>query len=138
MVEGPDPIEFTVDAYNFDEESPTRGVVEVRAPRGWHVVEGRRELRIDPMGRARFTCQLWPAGDALGGRQSNFGDVSVELDVFPRVGAIVVIHRGDEEFSPEAGMLFKDDIINYLPLEDIAVTAGLIAGRLIEAGKKLP
>ena len=66
VVEGPDPIEFTVDAYNFDEESPTRGVVEVRAPRGWHVVEGRRELRIDPMGRARFTCQLWPAGDALG------------------------------------------------------------------------
>lgn len=80
--------------------------------------------------------RLVPAGEALGGWQSNFGDVSVELDVFPRIRAIVMIHRGDEEFPPEAGMLFKDDIINYLPLEDIAVTAGFITGRLIEANKK--
>lgn len=43
----------------------------------------------------------------------------------------------DEEFPPEAIMLFKDDIINYLLLEDIAVTAGFITGRLIEANKKL-
>ncbi|MCK5093672.1 MAG: DUF3786 domain-containing protein, partial [Spirochaetes bacterium] len=36
-------------------------------------------------------------------------------------------------FPPEANILYRDDIINFLPLEDIAVLSGLIAGRLRQA-----
>ncbi len=78
------------------------------------------------------------AAEVLGGRRASLGDVSVKLRVFPKVEAIIVLFRGDEEFPPEAGILFNDDIINYLPLEDIAKLSGIIAGRLSNAVKILP
>jgi len=53
--------------------------------------------------------------------------------VFPRVEAVVVLFKGDEEFPPEANILYKDDIVNFLPLEDVAVLSGLVAGRLKRA-----
>jgi len=66
VIAGLEPIEFTVDVYNFDEETPTRGLVEVIPPHGWQVTDGRHEVELEPMGRESFTCQLWPTGDALG------------------------------------------------------------------------
>lgn len=75
------------------------------------------------------------AAEKIGGNRADYGDVSVMLKVFPRVDAIVVLYRGDEEFPPEVSILYKDDIINFLPLEDIAVVAGLIASRLKKALK---
>jgi hypothetical protein len=70
------------------------------------------------------------AGGKLGGIRSDYGDVSVRLHVLPKIDAVVVLYRGDEEFPSEAAILYKDDIINFLPLEDIAVLSGLIASRL--------
>jgi hypothetical protein len=46
----------------------------------------------------------------------------------------VVLHAGDEEFPAEANILFDDAIVNFLPLEDVAVLAGLIATRLAISG----
>ena len=73
----------------------------------------------------------------LGGNKTGFGDVSVEIEVFPKIRAVIVLYRGDQEFPPEASILFKDNIINYLPLEDIAVLGGIIAGRFKKAYKSL-
>lgn len=73
------------------------------------------------------------ASEVLGGSRAEYGDVSVKLDVFPKIKAIVVLYRSDDEFPPEANILYNDDIINYLPLEDIAVLSGIIAGRLKKA-----
>jgi hypothetical protein len=80
--------------------------------------------------------QLVEAGQRLGGEKAEFGDISVKLPVFPKIEAVVVLYRGDEEFTPEANILFKDDIINYLPLEDIAVLSGVIGSRLKKALNK--
>jgi hypothetical protein len=77
--------------------------------------------------------QLIKAAEILGGEKAEFGDVSVKLPVFPRIDAVVVLYRGDEEFPPDANILFKDDIINYLPLEDVAVLSGLIGSKLKKA-----
>jgi hypothetical protein len=74
--------------------------------------------------------QLEAACRALGWRREELGDVSCGCDVFPRVRAMVVLHLGDEELPPEAAILFNDDIVNCLPLEDVAVLAGLVATRL--------
>jgi hypothetical protein len=70
---------------------------------------------------------------SLGWQEAGFGDASCSLQVFPRLRALVVLHCGDEEFPPAANLLFSDDIANCLPLEDVAVLAGLIAGRLSKA-----
>jgi hypothetical protein len=44
-----------------------------------------------------------------------------------------VLHGGDEEFPAAANILFRDEIVNFLPLEDVAVLAGLIATRLAKS-----
>ena len=77
--------------------------------------------------------EITAAAEKLSGSRAEYGDVSFRLTIFPKIEAVIVLYRGDEEFPPEAGILFNDDIINHLPLEDIAVTAGLIAGRLEKA-----
>lgn len=66
----------------------------------------------------------------LGWREEELGDASFSFDVLPKIRGLVVLHAGDEEFPPEANILFDDGIVNFLPLEDVAVLAGLIATRL--------
>ncbi|UCF99005.1 MAG: DUF3786 domain-containing protein [Spirochaetaceae bacterium] len=63
-------------------------------------------------------------------REEQLGDASFQFDILPKLRGLVVLHAGDEEFPAEANILFNDDIINFLPLEDVAVLAGLIATRL--------
>jgi hypothetical protein len=63
--------------------------------------------------------------------EETVGDVSVKISIFPRIDAIVTMHRGDEEFEPECQILYNDEIQNLLPLEDVAVLAGRIAKYLI-------
>jgi len=79
---------------------------------------------------------LWELAGMLGAGRAEYGDVSLRIPVFPKIDAIVLIYRGDEEFPPEAEFLFKDDIISYLSLEDVAVLAGTIASRLIRVQKQ--
>jgi hypothetical protein len=62
--------------------------------------------------------------------QAELGDASCQFDILPKIRGLVVLHAGDEEFPAEVNLLFNDEIVNYLPLEDVAVLAGLIATRL--------
>ena len=73
------------------------------------------------------------AAGKLGGHRASFGDLSAVIPVFPRIDAMVVMHFGDEEFPPEASILFRDDIVNHLPVEDVAVLSTMIALRLHRA-----
>ena len=75
------------------------------------------------------------AAESLGGSKTTFGDVSVELSILPNISMAFVLHAGDSEFPPEAHILFKDNIINYLPLEDISILAGIAARKLVQATK---
>jgi hypothetical protein len=72
----------------------------------------------------------------LGGTKAELGDVSVRLPILPKIEAVIVLHRGDDEFPPEAQILYRDDVINYLTLEDIAVLSGVLAGRLSKAKRQ--
>jgi hypothetical protein len=73
------------------------------------------------------------ACNSLGWPAAGLGDESCSLPIFPRLQAIVVLHRGDEELPAEANLLFNNAIGGFLPLEDVAVLAGLIANRLVKA-----
>jgi hypothetical protein len=66
----------------------------------------------------------------LGWHEEDLGDSSFSFDILPKIRGLVVLHSGDEEFPPEANILFDDAIVNFLPLEDVAVLGGLIATRL--------
>jgi hypothetical protein len=73
---------------------------------------------------------------AMGWIEEKLGDAAYGGPVLPRLHCVVVLHRGDEEFPAEVNLLFNDGIAQLLPLEDVAVLAGLVATRLGRAAQE--
>ena len=71
---------------------------------------------------------------ALGWTEEKLGDAAFGGPVLPLLRCVAVLHRGDEEFPAEANLLFDERTAQLLPLEDVAVLAGLVASRLGRAG----
>lgn len=63
------------------------------------------------------------AAAVLGGQPLALGDVAFALPALPRVPLAVVFWRGDEEFPPNASLLFDRAVPNYLSAEDAVVLA---------------
>jgi hypothetical protein len=74
---------------------------------------------------------------ALGGVPQPFGDVASQFLAFPLVPVTHVLWRGDEEFDPEASILFDATIPEHLSTEDIAALAGASVYRLMAAARQL-
>jgi len=77
------------------------------------------------------------AAAGLGGEALPLGDAAARFLAFPRVPITHVLWRGDEEFAPEATILFDETIPRYLPTEDIAALSGASVYRLMGAAHKL-
>lgn len=69
----------------------------------------------------------------VGAAETTDGDVGARFQVLPHIDVVVVLHAGDDEFPPEMKMLLPRHITGFLPLEDVAVLAGLVASRLIRS-----
>lgn len=65
--------------------------------------------------------------ERLPAKKGKEGDVSVVVEVFQKVPAQIIMWRGDEEFGPEANMLFDRSIVRIFQTEDIVVLGGFIA-----------
>ena len=63
-------------------------------------------------------------------KRINQADAAIIIDAFERVPALVELWAGDDEFAPEANMLFDKSITNIFCTEDIVVLAGLIAAAI--------
>ena len=70
---------------------------------------------------------------SLGGEPLPLGDAAARFMAFPRVPITHVLWKGDEEFAPEATILFDETISQYLPTEDIAALSGASVYRLMGA-----
>jgi hypothetical protein len=71
----------------------------------------------------------------LGGLQVAAGDVGLVFQVLPRIAIHLVLWRGDDEFPPEAGILFDANIRQELAVEDVAVLSGMLVYRLMGIAK---
>ena len=60
-------------------------------------------------------------------RKVNQADAAVEVEAFSGVPVLVEIWKGDDEFGPEANMLFDRSITKIFCTEDVAVLAGFVA-----------
>jgi hypothetical protein len=67
----------------------------------------------------------------LKGQAIESGDAGFSFLVMPHVPVQLIIYAGDEEFPPEAGILFDQSIGNILSPEDVAWLAGMLVYRLI-------
>ncbi len=74
---------------------------------------------------------------AAGGVIGSQGDASATFPAFPLVPVTHVLWRGDEEFSPEANILFDATIPQHLSTEDIAALAGASVYRLMGLAYKM-
>jgi hypothetical protein len=68
----------------------------------------------------------------LGGREVDYGDVSVTINAFDRVPVTLVLWRGDEELAPNGNILFGANISDYLSTEDVAVLSEIIIWKLVK------
>ncbi len=71
----------------------------------------------------------------LGGEAQELGDAAARFLAFPLVPVTHVLWRGDEEFPPEANILFDETIAQHLPTEDIAALSGASVYRLMAAAR---
>lgn len=92
---------------------------------------------IDPLKTAfgQNLLQLATAALQLNGRAISHGDVAFEFYVFPKVPIQVILWEGDDEFPPEANILFDKSISKILSPEDIAWLSGMLVYRLIAVTK---
>lgn len=68
----------------------------------------------------------------LGGRETNYGNVSVAINAFDHVPITLVLWKGDEELAPNGNILFDANISDYLSTEDIAVLSETIIWKLVK------
>ena len=88
---------------------------------------------VDPL-KKRFGQDIGAfraAAARLGGATAAAGDAAAEFRVLPHVPVQLVLHAGDEEFPPEAAILFDRSIGRILTPEDIAWLAGMVVYRLV-------
>ncbi len=74
---------------------------------------------------------------SLGGERRNLGDAAARFAAFPLAPVTHVLWRGDEEFPPEANILFDATISRHLSTEDIAALSGASVYRLMALAYKM-
>lgn len=74
--------------------------------------------------------KLLSSAKSLGGDKWTTGEYSSIIPIFPKINMVVQYYKGDDEFPPEANILFSDSIVNFLPVEDTAFLGGYLAGTL--------
>ncbi len=70
--------------------------------------------------------------EQLKGELVDGGDISFEFAAFPDIFIRILMWRGDNEFLPEATMLFDRALADILTTEDIAVLLDCIAQTITE------
>jgi hypothetical protein len=72
------------------------------------------------------------ATERQGGRRVHLlGDAAYEYNVLPMVNLLVVTWQGDEDFKSTYQVLFDAAITHHLPTDAGAITASILAGRLV-------
>ncbi|MGC8605173.1 MAG: DUF3786 domain-containing protein [Desulfomonilaceae bacterium] len=75
------------------------------------------------------------AGQSLCGKILDSGDAAIELPYFPFVPITCVVWKGDDEFPPEATVLFDETADIYFSAEDMAVAAQMAVLELMRRSK---
>ena len=75
------------------------------------------------------------AAERLYGTPLEAGDSAFEFKIFPNVPLRLILWGGDDEFPPEASIIFDQSIGKIFPPEDIAWLSGMLVYRLIALSK---
>src|SRR3989338_10421530 len=74
---------------------------------------------------------IFSALDRLGGCEKiDISEAAIEITVFPEIRVRIIIYKGDDEFEPEANMLFDRSLTKIYSMEDITVFFHFIVSNL--------
>ncbi len=76
------------------------------------------------------------AGRNLNGKILQTGDAGVELAYFPCLPITCILWKGDEEFPPEASVLFDETADVFFSAEDMAVAGQMAVLELLKASRE--
>jgi hypothetical protein len=71
----------------------------------------------------------------LEGRSLDAGDAGFQFQVFPQIALQLILWGGDDEFEPEASILFNEAAGACLSPEDLAWLAGMVVYRLLAVNR---
>lgn len=77
------------------------------------------------------------AGIELGGKKINYGDVGIEINIFPNVPVRLILFEEDEEFKSDANILYDYSATKELHIEDLAGLCSWIADVLIRTAENI-
>jgi len=75
------------------------------------------------------------AAQKLNGKIIGTGDAAVELPYFPCLPITCILWRGDDEFPPEASVLFDETADLFFSAEDMAVAGQMAVLELLKASR---
>jgi hypothetical protein len=87
-----------------------------------------RKRAIEPIIRkhGKNPQGIYAALEKVQGKRLEQADAAIMIDAFEKVPLLIEIWAGDDEFGPEANLLFDKSIRKIFCTEDIAVLAGFI------------
>ena len=80
--------------------------------------------------------RLVEAAAILRGSRAGYGNVAVSIQAFPKISVVIALWRGDDEFPPNASLLFDSSVTDYLSTEDISVLCERLVEQLTHSGQK--
>ena len=88
---------------------------------------------IDPLKKVfgNNVAAFISSAEKINGQPVDIGDAAFEFRIFPKVSLQMIIYEGDDEFSPEANILFDQTAGVFLSPEDAAWLAGMVVYRLM-------
>ena len=75
------------------------------------------------------------AARTLNGSPLELGDAAYTFSVLPRLQLAIVWWAGDEDFPPQARVLFEDTAPHYLITDGLAIVGSLLIGQIVKAAK---
>lgn len=72
------------------------------------------------------------AAQAAGGEETGLGDAGYAFQALPKVRLAMVFWQGDDEFGPEAQVLFDAASSHYLPIDGLAALGSRLVQRIVE------
>jgi len=81
----------------------------------------------------RDEAKLISVVETLGRGQWTGSNYSSKISIFPKLDLLIQLFPGDDEFPSSVNVLFSDNIVNYLPIEDIAFLGGYVLKTLERA-----
>lgn len=65
-----------------------------------------------------------------GSKIEKLSDVAIEIETFPEIKVRIALWKADEEFGPEASILYDKNLTKIYTMEDITVFSHFIVGNL--------